>query len=224
MLNKFLLSVSIAFCATFLLAAKLEGQESSRRSVPIRNASMPQLVNPEQFRATTVLPSARRQDGVRSQDDQSSLSYVLPEPTLDGGIVADPMQRSTYQRRIADPNLSYVASASFAPMTRVVGVGYLKTWDSPNLAHRPLMFEDENLERYGNSRGRMQPVYSGVHFFGSIAALPYKTAITPPRDCVYSLGYYRPGDCNPAYKPTFTWSRQGFFRQALTVGGILAGL
>jgi len=66
------------------------------------------------------------------------------------------------------------------------------------LCHRPLYFEEVQLERYGHTAGPFrQPFISGAHFFVSLAALPYQMAINPPTECQYALGYYRPGNCAP---------------------------
>ena len=82
-------------------------------------------------------------------------------------------------------------------------------WDATCFYHRPLYFEEINLERYGYqcgdrscccSCGReccLQPVASAAHFFGTIPLLPYCMAVDCPGDHIYTLGHYRPGDCNP---------------------------
>ncbi len=70
------------------------------------------------------------------------------------------------------------------------------TWKASNLCHKPLYFEDEQLERYGHSAGpMMQPIKSTAHFFVRFLAWPYATAIHPPNECQYALGFYRPGNC-----------------------------
>ena len=72
------------------------------------------------------------------------------------------------------------------------------TWKAAALCHKPLYFEQVQLERYGHSWGPyMQPIMSGVHFFGTLPVLPYKMGIRTPCECVYTLGYYRPGSCAP---------------------------
>lgn len=72
------------------------------------------------------------------------------------------------------------------------------TWKASALCHKPLYFEDIQLERYGHTAGPLlQPALSTAHFFGSIAVLPYKMGIHPPNECCYALGYYRPGSCAP---------------------------
>jgi len=83
-------------------------------------------------------------------------------------------------------------------------------WDATCFCHQPLYFEEINLERYGYQCGDkwccttcgqefccLQPAASAAHFFGTIPALPYCLIAEPPCECVYTLGHYRPGSCNP---------------------------
>jgi hypothetical protein len=82
-------------------------------------------------------------------------------------------------------------------------------WDATCFCHNPLYFEEVNLERYGYQCGDrsccvtcgreccLQPAASAAHFYGSLLALPYCMAAECPGDCVYTLGHYRPGNCNP---------------------------
>jgi hypothetical protein len=72
------------------------------------------------------------------------------------------------------------------------------TWTASALCHKPLYFEDVQVERYGHMWGPLlQPIMSGANFFLTVPALPYKMGLEPPNECVYALGYYRPGDCAP---------------------------
>ncbi len=74
----------------------------------------------------------------------------------------------------------------------------LFTWKAAGTCHKPLYFEDVQLERYGHSWNPIiQPFMSGAHFFVSVPLLPYKMGLRPPNECVYTLGYYRPGNCAP---------------------------
>ena len=66
-------------------------------------------------------------------------------------------------------------------------------WQASNMVHRPLYFEQLYVERYGANFGPMQPIASGVQFAADTALLPAKMVIHPPCECVYSLGYGRPG-------------------------------
>jgi hypothetical protein len=71
-------------------------------------------------------------------------------------------------------------------------------WDATCLCHRPLYFEEINLERYGYGCPEcIQPAASAAHFFATVPALPYCMAVECPCECVYTLGHYRPGSCPP---------------------------
>ena len=90
------------------------------------------------------------------------------------------------------------------------------TWKASALCHKPLYFEDIQLERYGHSAGPLvQPFRSGAHFFLNIAALPYNVGVYPPTECRYALGYYRPGNCAPFRGYALPLSKRG----ALTATG-----
>lgn len=96
------------------------------------------------------------------------------------------------------------------------------TWTASALCHKPLYFEDVQLERYGHSAGPLvQPIKSGAHFFLNIATLPYQFGMNPPTECQYALGYYRPGDCAPWLIDPIPLSLRGAALQAgVVVGGI----
>ena len=94
-------------------------------------------------------------------------------------------------------------------------------WKAAGLCHKPLYFEQPKLERYGHSWGPYtQPIISGVHFFGTLPILPYKMGLKTPCECVYTLGYYRPGSCAPYLVGgvPFTWRAAAF--QAGTATGM----
>jgi hypothetical protein len=65
-------------------------------------------------------------------------------------------------------------------------------WQATNLCHRPTYFEQDYLERDGRSFGPLQPVVSGVQFFGSVPLLPFRMVRQPPCRCNYTLGESRP--------------------------------
>jgi hypothetical protein len=97
------------------------------------------------------------------------------------------------------------------------------TWKASGLCHKPLYFEEVQLERYGHTFGPVaQPFVSGAHFFANIAILPYKMGINPPNECQYALGYYRPGDCAPYMIPPVPLSARGGLYQAGAVVGAVA--
>jgi hypothetical protein len=96
------------------------------------------------------------------------------------------------------------------------------TWKASALCHKPLYFEELQLERYGHTAGPVvQPFLSGAHFFASIAFLPYKMGINPPNECIYQLGLYRPGSCAPWLAEPFPISLRGALLQS---GAVLGGV
>lgn len=102
---------------------------------------------------------------------------------------------------------------AFAPMTY--------TWTASGLCHKPLYFEDVQLERYGHMAGPwLQPFASGAHFFLTFPILPYKMGLELPNECIYTLGYYRPGSCTPYLFDPIPLSVRAALFQA---GGWVAG-
>jgi hypothetical protein len=98
-------------------------------------------------------------------------------------------------------------------------------WKASGMCHKPLYFEQVQLERYGHDWGPvLQPIMSGAHFFGTIPILPYKMGLQTPQECVYTLGYYRPGSCAPYMitQPGFTWRAAAF--EAAAVTGVSAAV
>lgn len=97
------------------------------------------------------------------------------------------------------------------------------TWKASSLCHKPLYFEQTQLERYGHYWGPLlQPILSAGHFFVSIPLLPYNMGLNPPNECIYSLGYYRPGSCSPYMLDPFPLSVRAGLMQAGAVTGVVA--
>jgi len=96
------------------------------------------------------------------------------------------------------------------------------TWKAAGYCHKPLYFEDWNLERYGHSHGWLaDPFVSAAHFFVTLPVLPYKMGVELPWECIYPLGYYRPGNCAPWTCPAVPISVRGMAIEAATVTGIV---
>ena len=93
-------------------------------------------------------------------------------------------------------------------------------WNNPGIAHHPLWFQDLNLERYGYNYGIGQTLVSSVKFCADAALLPYNLIAQPPCDCVYTLGYDRPGNCVPYRCYRLPWRPEA----ALFIGGVTTGL
>lgn len=96
-------------------------------------------------------------------------------------------------------------------------------WKASALCHKPLYFENRQLERYGHTHGPIvQPVHSTVHFFTNLVFWPYNAGINSPNECLYALGFYRPGDCAPWLKDPLPISMHGALYQAAFIGGYAA--
>jgi hypothetical protein len=98
-------------------------------------------------------------------------------------------------------------------------------WKASALCHKPLFFEDEQLERYGHSWSPCcQPLISSAHFFTRLPILPYCMGVEPPNECIYALGHYRPGSCAPYMCSPVPLSCRGAMFQAGAVVGAAAVL
>jgi hypothetical protein len=152
----------------------------------------------------------------------------------DGRIVidVDGNERSIPFIDLSDIDIAYVGNSWNIPDR--CGTGYQTflgrdfiastvQWKASGLCHKPLYFEQVQLERYGHEIGPvLQPIVSSAHFFGNIAILPYKMGIHPPNECQYPVGYYRPGSCAPYMIEPFPWSLRGAAVQAAAVTGAAA--
>ena len=105
---------------------------------------------------------------------------------------------------------------TYASLTGRAFQAHFASWNAHRFHHRPLYFEEVNLERYGNRR-RFQELASGAHFFTSALLLPYQLGDQPPGSCVSTLGHERPGSCVPHQPHIRGLSRRGLFVQGLFV-------
>ena len=94
------------------------------------------------------------------------------------------------------------------------------TWTASAECHKPVYFEDEQLERYGHSHGPVvQAFASGGRFFLTFPILPYLMGVDPPKECKYALGEYEPGSCTPyMIEPVPISARAGLMEAGAWVG------
>ena len=96
------------------------------------------------------------------------------------------------------------------------------TWKASAVCHKPLYFEDVQLERYGHTIcPLLQPALSGARFWLTIPILPYLMGVNPPNECIYDLGYYRPGNCAPSMIEPFPISARGALMEAGAIVGMI---
>jgi hypothetical protein len=94
-------------------------------------------------------------------------------------------------------------------------------WDAPAFCHRPLYYEEKNLERLGYTHfPHLQPVLSAAHFTIATLGLPYSMTVHPPHECIYPLGHYRPGSPVPFQHNWPEWD----VKAAAVQTGVVAGL
>lgn len=207
------------FWISLILVSCAHSQQANNGHFFPRAMDQPKLVDPQKFKIESATSNGRGEVERESTD----LVDRLSTPRLRGGIGTQPFQRTIYNRAVEFPsvNHSYLASAYLAPQP-ASSPQQFRTWESPNMAHRPLHFEDENLERYGNNQ-KLQSIRSGMHFFKSVVFLPHSFG-KYGNECQFSLGYYRPGDCNPAFLPDTSKSAKGLLYQTAAFGLIAIGL
>ncbi len=134
--------------------------------------------------------------------------------------------------RLSDADQVYACESWGVPVTCSLGDGSFDprnfvaatvTWKAANACHKPLYFEEPQLERYGHEWGPWaQPAISSLNFFKNVAILPYKMGIHPMNECQYPLGYYRPGSCAPWTVGPIPLSLRGAATQAAFVTGAAA--
>ncbi len=115
---------------------------------------------------------------------------------------------------VGDDHLEAGLPRAWAPVTF--------TWKASGLCHKPLYFQQRHVERYGHSWGPLlQPAMSHANFYASVIALPYKMGLTPPNECQYTLGFYRPNSCAPYMLDPLPLSvRAGLWEAGAWVGGV----
>lgn len=97
------------------------------------------------------------------------------------------------------------------------------TWKASSLCYKPLYFEDVQLERYGHyCNPWLQPFISRARFLVTIPCLPYLIGVDPPNQCIYDLGYYRPGNCAPSMMQPIPISLRGGLLEAGAIVGTAA--
>ena len=177
-------------------------------------------------------------------EDSGSEGVVVPAASEDGPAAADASRQQAIdcQRELdalrsdtlatidIDIRVSGSAGKSYPVECRIEGETFEPrrfatttfTWKAAGYCHKPLYFEHWNLERYGHSHGFVADSFlSAAHFFGRIPALPYQMGVELPWECVYPLGYYRPGSCAPWTVPAVPVSARGFAVGAATATGIV---
>ena len=195
---------------TLLTSAALADEPAAApagRPVPARVVSVlaRNQVPPAQATPAETVPTPAAGHGLPAFDDTQLIARAIARP--------QPQDTPASQLVSAEGLLQGPGT------TRLWGMS-ASAWEAPAFCHRPLYFEDENLERHGRTCGIFQPAVSAGHFVGRAAVWPYLAGAFPPHECIYTLGRDRPGSCAPyrLYRPPVS------LRGALYQGAAVAGL
>ena len=170
-------------------------------------------------------PAGDQMQKIPSDDDSLSEPFAMAPTGLnkDCPTIRDLKPIGEITNAIAPKGVSFPSECplSTRPFESRAWAMTTYTWKASGLCHKPLYFEQVSLERYGHSFvPLLEPVVAGAHFFATVPILPYKMGIHPPWECIYPLGYYRPGSCAPHMIFPFPISLRG----ALVEGGVATGL
>ena len=142
----------------------------------------------ESFVSTKIVPEQNA--------SKKSISQLLDVQTMIGpmGDAVSTLSRAEQKTKWKEELRLIPNGARMANQESAVGpMAY--TWASPVFHHRPLYFEQPNIERYGNGPCRLaQPVASSAHFLLSVPLMPFKMIYSPPWTDIHTLGEGRPGD------------------------------
>ena len=176
-------------------------------------------------KSTATAPTETEQSGATQTQDEVSLGEfadvdapISPVPFAQIYQVADPklLGPDPYESKVIYQGDLF----NYAQLTESVSIPCGKAWLAPNFYHRPLYFEETNLERYGN-RLPMQLFVSAAHFFVTLPIIPYKMGANPPYQCTYTYGHQRPGDCVPYQIHRLPFSIKGGLNQALITSALV---
>ncbi|MDP6444016.1 MAG: hypothetical protein QF805_09525 [Pirellulaceae bacterium] len=93
-------------------------------------------------------------------------------------------------------------------------------WEASGLHHRPLYFEDPQLERHGHGYAKIvQPAISSAKFARDALIFPYRLGLDPPHVSIHELGHERPGNHAIHRREHLPFSLRG----AVLQGGATAG-
>lgn len=211
-------------CLVWLAGAKLWAEEplfgvegearpvaSLRRSTPLEVRYLQPQQQPDAPPAAGQSPEADAQpagvvDNYLRPIGEVGLAFRLPDDKLPPNYAAPFFQQAGVHFQ-------------FAGESRPWGMS-LFSWEATALCHRPLYFEEVNLERYGNSLGILQPAVSAADLVGRVLVFPYLLGATPPRECIYTLGQGRPGNYMPYYLHRPPVSVRGGLLQTAAVTGM----
>ncbi len=200
------------------LRAKTPQEEPSQVDQPLPDLAAPEPARAEPDRADSTAPVTEAPD-VRRERELATAQGVEDEcPTAkDFKKIAD----LTYDTTAEQGDFPTECPLTKDPFQTRQWEPTKFSWTASSLCHKPLYFEQVGVERYGHSWGPfLQPVISGGQFFVTVPLVPYFMGVNAPNECLYTLGYYRPGSCAPYMLDALPISIRGAIYQAGVVTGL----
>lgn len=159
-----------------------------REAAPVRRAPAPVRPLIDSPAVAELAPSSTDEsvtvNGVTLRNRPlQSLSWDI-SPKLVAAKPGTPSNTVDLPNPAAD-HLAWGPTIAYGTSDEAAARGVLRAIDRPagQFCYRPLYFEELNVERYGRHHGHLQPLLSGVHFFASVPALPYKMTEHHPCTC-----------------------------------------
>lgn len=165
---------------------------------------------PRMARRKTNMPASQIADEAFKPLDQIEVVPRLERPVLPVDQAVD----------------LFAASAPASPeaLRRADWQTSVYAWTPPEFFHRPLYFDDQALERYGQStHPRLQPAISTTKFFKDAVFLPYYLVIDGHRQWVSPLGWERPGSYAAPIRERFPTLPGAYPRRGVTQRPVLEG-
>ena len=188
--------------------------------LPSKSGSKAKNSNVAQIQYAEAATAEATSQGIGVVDMDGPFQDVCPDPREISSILDVP-----YKVIIPADNVPQSCPLPDEPFTRKAPTPITFTWKASSLCYKPLYFEDVQLERYGHYRNPyLQPFVSRARFLLTVPCLPYLMGVDPPKQCVYDLGYYRPGNCAPSMLEPIPISLRGGLLQAGAVVGLAAAI
>jgi hypothetical protein len=186
-------------------------------TTPIELQPIPKYGSP--IKARVASGQGRSVEDPKDPKDSKDPIAVSPLKPVAGGnqpkTITGPISVDSMIGPAADPsslflrsntNRTFLEGAEMLPVMRQqIGMygqmewgpsGYC--WQSPAFCYSPLYFEQPNLERYGQGKGRpFASTVSAAVFVGQVTTLPIAMFHTPHWCNECTLGHHRPGNCAP---------------------------
>ncbi|MBW3595732.1 MAG: hypothetical protein KY475_00490 [Planctomycetes bacterium] len=213
----------LAMLLTPLSAARAEDEPREYSEAPLQFAAPPSVEEPlippppEDSPAPQVQP---RQVDLSIRSIRSARTNLTPPPAFDaqGNPLADPEDFS--DQLVTAETIFY--PSQYGPNW----VEHTRFPEAAGYCHRPLYFEELNLERYGNSLGLAQPAVSAAQFYGTVLALPYMATVERPWICYAPEPWYPPPGVAAPWQPPkrYPLRLDSAAVEAATVTGLILAL